>query len=114
MRKPIKEIESVLQSHGYSVNIIIADAVKIFNLKTLCHGVGFKKQDGYRASQIIVLMLTMPFLMFKSVGDFYTSKRQGITPMKKDTIYRLKNNERMPWRALLLAIAQQFQRLVNP
>lgn len=34
--------------------------------------------------------------------------------MKKDTIYRLKNNEKMPWRALLMAIAKQFQHLVNP
>jgi len=29
-------------------------------------------------------------------------------------IYRLKNNEKMPWRSLLLVMAKQFQRLVNP
>lgn len=114
MRKPITEIENVLVGHGYSVNTIIVDVMKTFNLKTYCHRVGFKKQDGYSASQIIVLILTMPFLMVKSVGAFYKSNHQGITPMKKDTIYRLKNNEKMPWRSLLLAIAQQFQRLVNP
>ncbi|HWQ89655.1 MAG TPA: hypothetical protein VN374_06745 [Desulfitobacteriaceae bacterium] len=34
--------------------------------------------------------------------------------MKKDNIYRLKNNERMPWRPLLIAVAKQFQKLVNP
>jgi hypothetical protein len=34
--------------------------------------------------------------------------------MKKDALYRLKNNERMPWRSLLSNVAKQFQRLVNP
>ena len=34
--------------------------------------------------------------------------------MKKDALYRLKNNEKMPWRALLLAMSKQFQGLVNP
>ena len=34
--------------------------------------------------------------------------------MKKSCIYRLKNNEKLPWRALLLAMTKQFQRLVNP
>ena len=33
--------------------------------------------------------------------------------MKKDTLYRLKNNECMPWRNLLLNVAKQFQKLVN-
>lgn len=34
--------------------------------------------------------------------------------MKKDSIYRLKNNEKMHWRALLLVMVKQFQRLVDP
>ena len=34
--------------------------------------------------------------------------------MKKDALYRLKNNERMPLRSLLLNVSKQFQRLVNP
>lgn len=34
--------------------------------------------------------------------------------MKKDSIYRLKNNEKMPWRPLLFGVAKQFQKHVNP
>ena len=59
MRKPVKEIENVLQNHGYSINNIICEIMKTFKLKTL----------------------------FRQVG---------------------------PWRALLLVMAKQFQRLVNP
>lgn len=42
MRKPVKEIENVLQNHGYSIDTIIFDVMKTFKLKTLCHQVGFK------------------------------------------------------------------------
>ena len=34
--------------------------------------------------------------------------------MRQSCIYRLKDNEKKPWRALLLVMAKQFQRLVNP
>ena len=35
MRKPVKEIENALQSHGYSINKIIVEVMKTFKLKTL-------------------------------------------------------------------------------
>ncbi|WP_255259811.1 transposase [Lentibacillus sp. CBA3610] len=34
--------------------------------------------------------------------------------MKKDAFYRVKNNERLPWRKLLFSVSKQFQKLVNP
>ncbi|MHB8983733.1 MAG: IS4 family transposase [Carboxydocellales bacterium] len=114
MRKPVKEIENVLQNHGYSIDTIIFDVMKTFKLKTLCHQVGFKKQEGYSASEIVTLMLMLPLMLLKSINALYKSEFQKVTAMKKDAIYRLKNNERMPWRALLLAFAKQFQHLVNP
>ena len=57
MRKPVKEIENVLQHHGYSINNIICEVMKTFKLKTLCCQVGFQKQDGYSTSEILTLML---------------------------------------------------------
>ncbi|MDO8685480.1 MAG: transposase, partial [Clostridiales bacterium] len=44
----------------------------------------------------------------------FRSEFQKTTEMKKDTIYRLKNNERFPWRRLLYGVAKKFQELVNP
>ena len=108
MRKPVKEIENVLQNHGYSINTIIFDVMKTFKLKTLCRQVGFLKQAGYSASEVITLMLMLPLMLLKSVHALYKSEFQKVTTMKKDAIYRLKNNEKMPWRALLLVIAKQF------
>ena len=114
MRKPVKEIENVLQNHGYSINTIICEVMKTFKLKTLCSQVGFQKQDGYSPSEILTLMLMLPLMLLKSVHALYKSEFQKITPMKQSCIYRLKDNEKMPWRALLLVMAKQFQRLVNP
>jgi hypothetical protein len=58
--------------------------------------------------------MILPLMLLKSVHALYKSEFQKVTTMKKDSIYRLKNNENMPWRALLLVMAKQFQRLVNP
>ena len=114
MRKSIKEIEDVLQNHGYSIDTIIFNVMKTFKLKMLCNQVGFMKKDGYSTSEIITLIVMLPLMLLKSVHAFYKSEFQKVTAMKKDTIYRLKNNEKMPWRALLMVIAKQFQHLVNP
>jgi hypothetical protein len=114
MRKPIQEIQKVLNTHSYSINNIIFEVMKTFKLKSLCCRVGFQKHDGYSASEIITIMLVLPLMLLKSVNALYKSEYQKVTAMKKDSIYRLKNNERMPWRSLLWAVAKQFQKLVNP
>jgi len=114
MRKPVKEIENVLQNHGYSINNIICEVMKTFKLKSLCRQVGFQKEAGYSTSEILTLMLMLPLMLLKSVHALYQSEFQKVTTMKQSCIYRLKNNEKMPWRALLLVMAKQFQRLVDP
>lgn len=105
MRKDVTEIQNVLKTHGYSVNIIICDVMKTFKLKSLCRQVGFQKQEGYSAFEVISLMLMLPLMILKSVNALYRSEFRQVTDMKKDAIYRLKNNEKMPWRDLLLSVA---------
>ncbi len=114
MRKPIQEIQKVLQTHNYSLTNIIFEVMKTFKLKSLCCQVGFRKLDGYSASEIITLIMVLPLMLLKSVNALYKSEFLKVTAMKKDSIYRLKNNERMPWRSLLIAVAKQFRQLVNP
>lgn len=111
MRKPIEEIQIVLETHSYSINNIIFEVMKTFKVKSLCNQIGFQKQDGYSASEIITLILVLPLMLLNSVNALYKSEFQKVTAMKKDSIYRLKNNEKMPWRSLLCAIAKQFEKL---
>jgi hypothetical protein len=114
MRKNVNEIQNVLKTHGYSINTIIGDVMKTFKLKSFCNQIGFRKQEGYSATETLALMVMFPLMLLKSVHALYRSQYKTITKMKKDTIYRLKNNEKMPWRSLLLSMAKQFQHLVNP
>lgn len=114
MRKKTKEVEKVLQTHGFSINSIISDVMGTFNFRSLCSKAGFSKGQGYAVSDIITLMLILPLMLLNSVNAFYKSEFKKVTAMQKDAIYRLKNNERMPWRNLLYQIAKQFQKLVNP
>jgi len=68
MRKHVKEIENVLQHHGYSINNIICEVMKTFKLKTLCRQVGFQKQAGYSTSETLTLILMLPLKLLKSVA----------------------------------------------
>lgn len=114
MRKNVKEIENVFQSHGFSIDSIIQNVMKKFKFRSLCHQVGVKKQQGYSVTDIMTLLLLLPLMLITSVNALFKSNYQNVSGMKKDTLYRLKNNECMPWRNLLLVVAKQFQKLVNP
>jgi hypothetical protein len=94
MRKSITEIQNVLKTNGYSINNIICDVMKTFKFKSLCRQVGFQKQEGYSAFEIITLMLMFPLMLLKSVHALYRSEFQKVTDMKKDAIYRLKKQRK--------------------
>lgn len=59
-------------------------------------------------------MLMLPLMLLKTVNAFYKSQYEELTQMQKDVIYRLKNNENMPWRRLLYGVCKKFKQLVNP
>ncbi len=52
--------------------------------------------------------------MLSTVNGFFHSEFHAITTMKKDTVYRLKNHEGVPWRTILYGIAKWFQQMVSP
>ena len=53
-------------------------------------------------------------MLIKSVHALYKSQYKENVSMQKDVFYRLKNNEKMPWRRLLYGVAKKFRLLVNP
>jgi len=114
MREKTKEIEKVFLTHGFSINSIIRDVMETFNFRSLCYKAGFSKQQGYSVTDIITLLLVFPLMIIDSVNAFYKSEFNNVTTMQKDAIYRLKNNDRMPWRNLLYHVSKQFQKRVNP
>ncbi len=114
MREDTTEIKRVLEKHQYSITNIICDVMKTFKLNSIIRKAGFEKQEGYSVVEIMALMIMLPLMLLKSVNSFYKSDFQQVTEMKKDAIYRLKNNEKIAWRTILYGVAKQFQKLTNP
>ena len=116
MRQSLNEIKNIIEKHQYSIDTIICHIMKKFKFKTICwqSGASAIKGDGYSITEIISVMVMFPLMLLKTVNAFYRSQYDGITQMQKDVIYRLKNNEKMPWRKLLYGVCKKFQQLVNP
>ena len=106
--RQFKEITDIMEDKGYSLHSIITDTLSKFNMKTLCHRSGLVKQAGFGAFDTLALMLLMPLMALKTVNQLVKNEYNDIVKMKKDTIYRFKNNEKNPWRSLLMNIAKAF------
>ena len=100
MRENATEIKKVLDEHQYSINTIIFEVMGTFKLKSIIRKAGFAKHDGYGVTEILALMIMLPLLLLNSVHSLYRSDFQKVTTMKKDALYRLKNQEKMPWRSI--------------
>ena len=111
--RQMKEIATVFETQGYSLNNSIIDTMKKFNIKSLCHGCGIRKAEGYSATEILTLLIMLPLMALKSVHQLYKSHYSAQAAMQKDTIYRLKNNEWYSWRRLLYAVAKTFKKKVE-
>ena len=109
----LDEIKKVLDKNDYSLNNILYDIMKAFDFQKICLDTGFIKECGYELLEIITVTLMMPLMMLKSVNSFFDGSNQNITKMKKDVIYRLKNNENMNWRKLQYAVCKKFIKLTN-
>ena len=110
--RPINEIAAVFESRGYSIYNSICDTMKKFKLNTLCHQAGIIKMDGFSATEILTLLIMLPLMALKNIHQLYKSEFRNQAAMKKDALYRLKNNPNFSWRRLLFKVAKAFKGLV--
>lgn len=66
------------------------------------------KKRGYLPSDILKVLLYLPFLGVATVRGLYHSGCVKLTEAEKDVYYRLKNNPWIHWRNLLLTFAKRF------
>ena len=114
MRETPAEIKKVFDKHPYSIDSIIFDVMQTFKLHAIVRHTRFEKPEGYTVTEILALLIMFPLMMVSRVNSFFRSEFHAITTRKKDALYRLKNNEGAPWRAVLYGIASRFQKIVNP
>ena len=88
--------------------------MQTFKLHSIVRHTRFEKQEGYSVTEILALLIMFPLMMLSSVNSFFRSEFHEITTMKKDALYRLKNNEWAPWRAVLYGIVSRFRKTASP
>ena len=114
MRETTSEIKKVFDKHQYSIDSIVFDVMQTFKLHSIVRHTRFEKSEGYAVTEVLALLMMFPLMMLSSINSFFHSDVHAVTAMKKDTVYRLKNNEKVPWRPILYGIAKRFQKIVNP
>lgn len=113
MLQQISEIKKMIENnHVISLSSFrtVEQELSIFsNFNRLCGEKNVKRNDvGFSVSTIFSLLISLPLFMMNSVDALYKSVHKTIADMQKDTIYRLLNNERIPWRRILLSVVKSF------
>lgn len=108
----IEEINSILTKEGSSISDTLIDLLRLFKVESLCFKNGMIKHKGYPVSEILIVLISFPFMIISTVRSFYLSRFNQLTQAKQDTLFRLKNNECFNWRNLLYLFAKRFRKLI--
>lgn len=109
----IEEIQEFFKNENAPLNDKLVDLLGLFNLKSLCRKAGVERQKGYSVSEILNILILFPFMVVCTVRAFYLSRFNQLTEAKKDTFFRLKNNENYNWRNLLYSFDKRYQSLIK-
>ena len=109
----IEQIKTILTKDGFSITDTLMDLLRVFDITSLCLKNGMIKHKGYSLSDIVTVLLLFPFMTISTVRSFSLSRFNQLTEAKKDTFFRLKNNEYFNWRNLLYFLAKRFKKLVE-
>lgn len=113
MLQKISEIKKMIEKKQYSSPASFLAIQKELLIPShfirICKEKEVKREDvGFTVSDIFSLLVILPVLMMKSVDALYKSTYRNFAEMQKDTIYRLLNNEKIPWRRILLSVVKTF------
>ena len=87
-------------------------------LKSLLHnGLGTIlrniKSKGFSGFDILRFLTLLPLLGVTTINSCYTGDLLTLMKVKKDTLYRFKNNSWIPWRKLLYSVSRRFIKLTE-
>lgn len=110
--KNLDEIKGLFDVEAKGAETMIDVFGRLF-ISTRTHQFDSLKKRGYLPSDILKVLLYLPFLGVSTVGGLFKSGCAHITEAQKDVYYRLKNNSRIHWRSLLFAFAKRFRKLTE-
>jgi len=107
----IEEIKTISGKDGLSFFDKLLKLFKLFNIDSLCRKNGMIKYNGFSVSEILTILVLFPFMVISTVNSLYASRFNEIIKAKKDTFFRLKNNELFNWRNLLYLFAKRSNKM---
>jgi len=108
--KNLSEIKGLL-SVGAKGSELLVDVCGRFFTKNITRQFALVKSKGFKASEIILVLLHLPFLGVATVRSLFKSGCARLSDAEKDVYYRLKNNPNINWRGLLMSFAKRFTKL---
>lgn len=91
----------------------ISEVIDKFKMKSIFKEFDYVKRCGVAVSTIGIALIILPFVGAASVFALFKSGLNNAESGQKDVYYEMKNNSKINWRNLLLAMGKHFQYLVN-
>ena len=110
--KNLDEIKTLFTTEAKGAETIL-DVCERFFISTVTRRFDSLKKQGFYPSEILKVLLYLPFLGVATIRGLYHSGCAHISEADKDVYYRLKNNSAVDWRTLLLAFSKRFRKLAE-
>ena len=110
--KKLDEIKTLFAVEAKGAETVL-DVCERFFISTVTRRIDMLKRQGYYPSDVIKVLLYLPFLGVATIRGLYQSGCAHLSEADKNVYYRLKNNSEIDWRTLLFAFAKRFRKLVE-
>lgn len=87
--------------------------LSFFKFKSVYSPLNVLKTKGYSISSLLGVLIILPFINKDSLNAMLISGLKDLSPSAKDSYYRLKNMETIPWEKLLGRFVKRFLLLVK-
>ncbi|MEZ4885882.1 MAG: hypothetical protein R3E32_14205 [Chitinophagales bacterium] len=106
----VQEIKTVLRKNN--IVDVLTKAYQPFQLNSLLSEFAPIKKQGYSLTMLFLTLLVMPYLNASTVHSLYKNAFDYVVGCAKDSLYRFKNNEWIPWRTILYRFNKRYDELV--
>ena len=111
IKKKVEQIEKIAKNEE-QIPQSITDVMESFDTKSVLKDINVVKRSGVLASSIIKALLILPFIGVATVSSLFESGLNKDYKGEKDAYYDLKNNQKVNWRHLLIALAKRYKLLI--
>ena len=108
----ISELQGILNNKSATA-LNISDVFKDYKVCKALQNINKYKVKGIAVIDILTALLLLPFFLEETINGMIKSSVSLITAMQKDTLYRLKNNDKIDWRKILLSTFKRSQKIIN-